>query len=88
MYKAKEINSDIQIEKIYSFDKNIDNLWNEINKDYSILAVRTHDYLNWKYCSQPDVDYNIFIAKSKKKTYGYSVLRKCKYPEPNKGIIT
>ena len=87
MYKAKEMNRDIQIEKINSFNDDIDNLWHEINKEYSIITVRTQDYLNWKYCSQPDINYNIYIAKREKKTCGYSVLRKCKFPEPNKGII-
>jgi hypothetical protein len=43
--------------------------------------VRDKEYLNWRYCDVPDVDYTIYLAEKNKEICGYIVLRSVKVPE-------
>lgn len=81
------LDNDIIVKAIKQFGSEIDLLWDSSKDQYSVSVVRNHRYLNWKYCFQPHMNYSLFIATKGNKTCGYSILRKCTSPEPNKGII-
>ena len=65
----------LSISKLNRFDKQIDELWNNIHDKYTIILKRDSQYLNWRYIQRPDVDYIIFCAESRDKIKGYIVLK-------------
>jgi len=65
----------LTITQVSSFDKRIDGLWNRISNQYPIMVVRNKDYLNWRYCAVPNIDYSIYVAEKAKEICGYLVLR-------------
>lgn len=65
----------LTIAEISSFDERIDDFWNKVSNDYSIMCVRDRAYLNWRYVSKPDGEYTIYVAEKEGETLGYMVLR-------------
>jgi len=77
----------VDIVEVEKFDSEIDQLWERVKNDYSICSIRKHKELNWKFFSQPHVNYRFFVAKKGNKVLGYSILRKSVPPEKEKLII-
>jgi hypothetical protein len=79
----------LAIKRVSSFDERINDFWNEVFDQHKIIVVRDVDYLNWKYVSVPDANYQIYIAEEKGKIHGYLVfkfvertkLRECRISE-------
>lgn len=69
----------IEIEEIDEFPTEIDDFCNEASKNYSFIADRTHEYLNWRF-SRVFGSYQIYVARSvqNKEITGYIVLHKRK----------
>ena len=77
----------LTITRISSFDKRIDGLWNRISDQYPIVVIRNKDYLNWRYCAVPNIDYSICVAEKAKEICGYLVLRCLLMEQTKVGLI-
>lgn len=77
----------LTITRISSFDKRIDGLWDRTSNQYPIMVVRNKDYLNWRYCTVPDIDYLIYAAKKAEEICGYLVLRCILWEQTKIGLI-
>lgn len=65
----------IQIDQIDRFDEQFDKFWELVSDNYPLIVQRDAKYLNWKYVSQPCMNYVIFQMKNGDKISGYIVLR-------------
>ena len=82
------IENSVKISEVDYFKDNIDEFWDNIKGQFDFIVTRDKKYLNWRYVSQPHMNYRKFIAKRNSKICGYIVLRKAKPPESNVGIIS
>ncbi len=64
-----------RIEQIYRFDKQFDEFWERVSQSFSLIARRDSKYLNWKYISQPGMNYTVLQMKQGEGILGYIVLR-------------
>jgi len=87
MNRKLKIDPSIQISEVEHFSSSIDQYWNSIKSYFDFMVVRDQKYLNWRYVSQPHMNYRKFIATREKKICGYIVLRRTQKPESNVGII-
>ena len=79
----------LTIKRVSSFDERINDFWNEVFDQHKIIVVRDMDYLNWRYVSVPEANYQIYIAEKKGEIQGYLVfkfvertkLRECRISE-------
>ena len=79
--------SDIIIEEVNSFGEEANELWEELSPYFPVMVQRDAVYLNWKFMTQPHIEYRSFIARKHGRVCGYVILRKCLPPERNVGII-
>jgi predicted N-acetyltransferase YhbS len=77
----------IEMTQVSCFDRGIDRIWNEVSKDYGIILVRDHRYLNWRYFARPDTKYCVIIAKKDGEIQGYAVLSKNRSARRDIGYI-
>ena len=56
------------------FEKEFDEFWKEVSKDYSNIIVRDAAYLNYRYQHKP-IDYKVRVVRNKK-LLGFVVLKK------------
>lgn len=73
-YRKPSMVDGLTISKISHFDKDCDDFWDMISKDFNIIVVRNRDYLNWRYVDMPNAKYTLYAAEKNKKLYGYMVL--------------
>jgi hypothetical protein len=70
-----------------NFPDDIDVLWEQTSKNYDVMLVRTRDYLEWRYVTNPD-SYSILIArKSDGAISGYMVTKLGVYGGVPVGLI-
>ena len=89
-YKRKRNKIDLEglcFVPISHIGKQFDTLWEQISVEFDCAVIRNCTYLNWKYAQQPNVKYNIFLAKVKGKVVGYMILRKRQQLDMTRGII-
>lgn len=77
----------IEITKVSCFDREIDDIWNEVSAGYGIILVRDYKYLNWRYFARPDAHYCVIVAKRDDKIRGYAILSKRKSGRRDIGYI-
>jgi hypothetical protein len=65
----------VTIARIESFDDRFDRLWERCCRDYSVVAVRDSEYLNWRFFSRPDASYTVLAASRGRDLIGYIVCR-------------
>lgn len=84
------LEKDITIEKIASFDKAFDGLWERVSVKFPLISKRDSCRLNWRFVEQPYWKYTIFKATDKKSGLltGYIVLRQGKSRGFDIGIIS
>ena len=51
---------DVVAEPLSHFDSRFDRLWHRAACQFDVIGERTADYLNWRFTSCPDLDYEIF----------------------------
>lgn len=78
---------DLRITEVSRFDERINDFWNRVSKNYSIIVVRNLKYLNWRYFERPDVDYDVLLAEKAGQIEGYLVLSKRKSESQKAGYI-
>lgn len=52
------------VESLSAFPADINALWERVSKYYDVILVRTKEYLEWRYVSNPDT-YSVLIARSR-----------------------
>lgn len=65
----------IQIEEVVQLDEAFDDFWQGASRLFSVLGVRTRQYLNWRYVKHPTRRYTVYQAIEEGKMKGYIVLR-------------
>lgn len=75
------------IKKVNRFGKESDELWSRLAPHYPMIVKRDSSYLNWKYVDQPEMPYENYLAMKQGRALGTVVIRRCKPPDPNVGII-
>ncbi|KAB3534168.1 GNAT family N-acetyltransferase [Alkaliphilus pronyensis] len=63
-----------KINEVNDFDKGFNELWLSFKDRFKNLTVRDSQYLNWRICSHPDINYRVFKATDEK-LMGYIVLK-------------
>lgn len=88
-YRAAEphLVEDLAISRVPFFDDRINEFWANMSDQYKIMVVRDRDYLNWRYCAIPGVDYSIYIAQKMGQICGYLVLRCMPREQIKVGIV-
>lgn len=64
---------EVECVELESFNEEFDELWEEISKDYPVIAHRSSRYLNWRYVQNPMSDFTILGARKKGVLNGYMV---------------
>ena len=78
---------DVFISQESSFPNDIDTLWEQASKDYEVIIVRTRDYLQWRYITNPDT-YSILTARNKSgATSGYMVTKLTSSGDKKTGFV-
>jgi GNAT superfamily N-acetyltransferase len=88
-YRGQEppIVEGLSVTQVPFFDDQVNELWANVSGQYKIMVVRDRDYLNWRYCAVPGVDYSIYIATKARQLCGYLVLRCMSWKDIKLGII-
>lgn len=60
------------IRELNYFDKDFDDFWENIKKDYPIIVERSSKYLNWRYFNSPE-EYKVIAAYYNNEVVGYLV---------------
>ncbi len=78
---------DVFISQEPSFPDDIDAFWEQASKNYEVILVRTHDYLQWRYITNPDT-YSIIIARNRSGAIsGYMVTKLTSSGDKKSGSI-
>lgn len=84
----KSSKQNIRITKVERFDSSIDSLFKETANRYGIMAMRSHEYLNWKFSKKPFNNYHKYIAYDEYgKPSGYIVMKTDKLRNAERGKI-
>lgn len=78
----------LRFKSVNFFPKEVDALWDEIKKQYSLAVIRDSKYLNWKFVEQPHVSYQRHLVYIGAKLCGVLVFRKGQPPELPVGFIS
>lgn len=70
-----EASGDLEISLIKSFDHRWDSLWFKFSRSFSLIVLREHAYLNWRYFKNLDKKYLVFLVKLRNEIKGYLVVR-------------
>lgn len=66
--------TDIEINRINSFDERIDKFWRDVCYEYDFIIERNREYLNWRFSEIPGKQYKIYLAESEGEIRGYIIL--------------
>jgi len=77
----------LRITEASSFDERINEFWNRVSKNYSIIVVRNRNYLNWRYFGRPDLNYKVLLAEDDGHIEGYLVMSTQKSERGKVGYI-
>lgn len=81
------VKDDVFISEETNLLDDVDNLWKQASKNYDVILVRTHDYLQWRYVANPDT-YSILIARNRSGAIsGYMVTKLAGSGDKNIGFI-
>jgi GNAT superfamily N-acetyltransferase len=77
----------IHIEEVVQLDEAFDDFWQSASRLYSVMGIRTRQYLNWRYFKHPTRRYTVYRAIEKGEMRGYMVLRKVELLSFNSAVI-
>lgn len=66
---------DLKFSLIKSFDCRWDSLWKKFSNSFSLIVLREHSYLNWRYFKNANKKYLVFLVKVRNEINGYLVVR-------------
>ena len=52
-----------EIVEVGIFESELDRFWSRVRNDYPAIFVRNSDFLNWRFCQNPDLRYRCVIAR-------------------------
>ena len=79
--------SGISVCQELSFPDDLDTFWEQASKNYDVMLIRTKEYLQWRYVTNPD-SYSILIARNKNRDIvGYIVTKICFSDNISQGFI-
>jgi hypothetical protein len=53
------------IEHCERVDEEFDRLWKDLSRSYSVLSVRSREYLTWRYFQHPERPYHLFATRGR-----------------------
>lgn len=65
-----------RILELKDLDHRFDRLWNRVSDDYTVIAQRNRDYLQWRYLRHPAKQYRILAYVDRDQLLGYVVLKR------------
>ena len=78
---------EITLCEVQRFDERIDAFWKEVSREYKIIPIKDHAYLNWRFLEYPGRKYSIWIAKREEKIVGYIICRLEQFEGLHRGHI-
>ncbi len=57
------------------FDERFDVFWESVREQFDVILVRTHDYLNWRYCDPRGGESIVRVVENQDRVLGYAVLK-------------
>lgn len=76
------------VTQVKQFEDDITLLWEKARQDYQVIALRTKDFLNWRFVTNPTVNYaNFIFLDNKSEILGYIILKVYRTPIEVKGHI-
>lgn len=73
------MNPDVQIRRIYRFEKRFDKFCAAIMSQHDYILERSTDFLNWRYCDQRAGDFVVNVAEEGDEIVGFLALRINRY---------
>lgn len=67
--------ADPNLKVVKKFGKEVDDLWSRVRDRYTITIVRSQQYLNWRYASNPFISYQLVEYIDDTVVRGYCVIR-------------
>jgi len=77
----------VVVSPVTHFGAEFDDLWASVAPNFGGAVVREARYLNWKFLEQPHMEHIAGAARRTGILTGYVIVRRCRPPEPNVGII-
>ncbi len=75
------------IEEVQSFSSDIDVFWKRIAPHFPASFVRSAEFLNWRFCDVPDLQYRRFVMYRDGQVCGYVIVRKAIEVELPCGVL-
>jgi ribosomal protein S18 acetylase RimI-like enzyme len=85
--RLRHVKISVTIKEVQEFGNEIDALWVKVSDSYDVIAKRDQRFLNWRYATNKQLHYHLFIALRNENVVGYSVLRRPLPIERNFGYI-
>lgn len=67
---------DLEVTEVSKFDSGIDQFVSNVQKYFSLCALRNSAILNWRFAGYPAIKYQILVTKEEGNIIGYVVLRR------------
>jgi len=67
--------TDLIVQNIESFSETDDTLYHKVSSDFDLMAVRDHQFLNWRYCDPRGGSYIVRGVREDGKLLGYVVFK-------------
>ena len=77
----------LTIAHVSSFDDRVNELWCTLRGQYRIMVAKDKNYLNWRYCTIPGVNYSIYVAEKAGEISGYLVFRCVQMKQISVGVV-
>jgi hypothetical protein len=81
--KKNPVNENLKIKEITRFDDRINDFWEDVSRNFSIIVVRKKEHLNWQYFQRPNSNFKVLLAEEDEKILGYIVFTS----EDKKGFV-
>ncbi len=67
--------SELNVKQVSTIDDRFDSFWKRVSKKHRAVFVKDKDYLKWRYCDAPNLEYLLLVAEKGDRIAGYTVLR-------------
>ena len=67
------------VERVDSFDDEIDGFWSKVREQYFFIVERDEKYLNWRYCDPRSGGHVVYLVRNQEEITGYMVVKINKY---------
>jgi hypothetical protein len=85
--RRRRVEKRTSIAETHWFGSDVDELWQRLRQDFSVVFTRESRFLNWRFVECPQLKYRCFTASRAGRLVGYIVLRESEAVELPSGII-